>query len=194
MHIIPEPPRRKNFIKENVRSLRKMEQMFHTNNQSANDLKLPILKHKISHRRKSVGDSEFDKLAKGFKHLSTEEAISVGIDKLIKQKSSADNENRKRSAPIFSNKQAALKKLTRPANNAVSNRKNHAHRSSMNNKSETKSKLKAHSIGDISFDDLDPDTETSTNVRCRSQGVQTMDAKDMNNLYSEGVIRFLSVF
>ncbi|XP_058803425.1 uncharacterized protein LOC131671192 [Phymastichus coffea] len=188
----PKPPRRKNFIKENVRSLRRMEQMFHANNASANDLKLPILRHKISHRRESVGDNEFDKLNEGLKNLSTEEAISIGIEKLMKKKSSADNEKRERSAPVFLNKQIALKKCTKPPINGLLNRKSQVYQCRINSKSENKQKSKAHSIGDISFDNQTLSTENGANIKCKSQGVQTLDTNDMSNLYSEGIIRYSS--
>ncbi|KAJ8681039.1 hypothetical protein QAD02_016826 [Eretmocerus hayati] len=51
----PKPPSRKNFIKENVKSVRRMEKFFHSNNSNGKDLQLPVPRlEQMSTRKKSA--------------------------------------------------------------------------------------------------------------------------------------------
>ncbi|KAL7287108.1 hypothetical protein TKK_0018726 [Trichogramma kaykai] len=184
----PKPPRRKNFIKENVKSVRKMEQLFHSDSQEVKDLKLSTLnKHKFPVKHRSISNSQ------GFnehKVVSTK-TIEEGIASLLLQKSS----DRKTSAPVFSYKKPSLKKqqlkpsvnklnvkrVRSSKDNAVSKIEN------KNSKSETqKSACAVNNKLNSNYND------NSNDVKLVSLGIQTVDTEDIDSLYSEGIIRYPS--
>ncbi|XP_008202095.1 uncharacterized protein LOC100119016 [Nasonia vitripennis] len=156
----PKPPRRKNFIKENVESLRRMEQIMHTDGSPAKGLKLPILrKTRLSKTSDDISNVNVTNGDGRSQHLKAQEIT----DETKKQ-------NRKKSCFTVSNAKVVSKKL--PI-------------------SSTKKNLKANSIENLATEKVHEDFK-NTQIKCKSQGVQTLDTDDINSLYSEGVIRYPS--
>ncbi|OXU17992.1 hypothetical protein TSAR_011170 [Trichomalopsis sarcophagae] len=157
----PKPPRRKNFIKENVESLRRMEQIMHTDGNPAKGLKLPILrKTRLSKTSDDISNVNVTNGDGRSQHLKAQEIT----DETKKQ-------NRKKSCFTVSNAKVVSKKLP---------------------KASTKKNLKANSIENLATEKQHEDSK-NTQIKCKSQGVQTLDTDDINSLYSEGVIRITNL-
>lgn len=55
------------------------------------------------------------------------------------------------------------------------------------------SNLKTHSVENLTTEKLVKDPkDIQTDIQSRSRGVQTLDTEDINSLYSEGVIRYIT--
>jgi hypothetical protein len=173
-----------------------MEQIFHTNNKSANDLKLPALKQtRISSKLTGLGDNQTlnihcnDKLH----DLHTNDLIENEIPKLLNQKTFIDEQkNKKKSTYVLSNKKPTSQKVSRsPLNGNV--RRSRYNRNQVDGKSENQDKLKAYSESNVAHKKLNQTiSNNDANVGSKSQAVQTLDANDLDSLYSEGIIRYFS--
>lgn len=171
-----------------------MEQLFHTSNNSAKDLKLPVLRQtKASSKHGGgVGDNQTVDNHESSQELEAQKHIENGMSRLqIKNFLQKEQSNRKKSAPVISSKKVSSKKLSRSSVNGNLTRKLHGLRDLTDQKLQNHQKLKAYSDADLAHEKLNKHVDNDeSDVKCKNQGVQTLDAKDISSLYSEGVIRY----
>ncbi|XP_011506067.1 PREDICTED: uncharacterized protein LOC105368697 [Ceratosolen solmsi marchali] len=193
--LLSEPPQRKNFIKENVRNLRRMEQLFHSNsnNKSAKDLKLPVLKQrKFSSKFNGIGDSQIVNSNDALQELNTNKNVENEMPRLFNQKLFIEEQkNKKKTTRVLSNSKYISEKESRPFLNGKI--KNHYCRNQVDSKSRNRHKLKAYSESNVIQQTLNEVvTKDEIDATSKSQGVQTLDENDLSSLYSEGIIRYPS--
>lgn len=183
----PKPIRKKNFIHENVRNLRKMEQFFHTNKEVEEFHKLQIQRqHKTLDKYQNVTSR-----INTCKHDETS-------DKTTSEPSNNKIENNKRpaskvSVPMLSNKVVApVRKIHRPvANNSNVQRLKRGQKNPADTKSLQIRQKKAPSDPNLTLErSAIKEDITNSPVKYKNQGIQTLDAKHMSNLYSDGIIRY----
>lgn len=166
-----------------------MEKLFHT----SSSVKCPNLP--ISRQTKVIKKSNSNSnknnynthTAESSTEQEAEKIIQNGIAKLLSSKTSHENQNiRKKSTPVVLNKKNMVKKSRHCVNENVI--KNHE----INEDSYTieDQKLKALSEGDISCEKFNDELANDMKIKCKSQGVQTLNSDDVESIYSDGVIRF----
>ncbi|XP_014211004.1 uncharacterized protein LOC106641194 [Copidosoma floridanum] len=190
----PQPPCRKNFIKENVKSVRQMEKLFHSNDNNVKNFKF-----QVSKTIKMPNTHIFNKNHSTTRHSglldSNIDENDGELTKLFSKKLCLDNQNhRKRSTSGLTNKKTMVKKFVRPSiHGGVLRKSQHGYKEqAVNHKTDAKQKIKSQSIGDIVNQGSKEETHISENINCKSQGVQTVDTNDIESIYSEGIIRYPS--
>ncbi|XP_029175679.1 uncharacterized protein LOC114944094 isoform X2 [Nylanderia fulva] len=195
----PKPVRRKNFIQENMKSLRRMEQCFQTNKEIEELQKLQLHQHhKITdkyqnvsarvvtsfrEKKKQYENHHADLVSKNNVHSKTNHSASTD-----KVKDNVQIENRNNALEL-DKKQAVPKKTIRQGiNNNISDRQK---KTSKHNKSQQKPLSKISSEPDVRTK-ADNDMNSQSTVKYRSQGIQTLDTDQVESIYSEGVIRYPS--
>ncbi|XP_043258498.1 flap endonuclease 1 [Colletes gigas] len=181
----PKPIKRKDFIHENVKNVRRIEQCY-TNKEIDEIQKLRL------HEHKSIGNK--------YQNVQSKMNSNLQVKKY------------KGNNVIVNNKIEQKQKLCKKSNSSMLNKttvsaKNMLH-STSNNNSPVKQKKKECKSLHKSVERLhekvlsDPnlscesskhvDDDTKIQTKFRSQGIQTLDTKEMDNLYSEGMIRYPS--
>ncbi|XP_076627687.1 uncharacterized protein LOC143344938 [Colletes latitarsis] len=181
----PKPIKRKDFIHENVKNVRRMEQCY-TNKEIDEIQKLRL------HEHKNIGNKYQNAQSKMNSNLQVKKYKGNNL--------------------IVNNKMEQKQKLCKKSNSSMLNKttvsaKNMLH-SASNNNSPIKQKKKEckslHKSAERLHEKVlsDPnlscesnkhvDNDTKIQTRFRSQGIQTLDTKEMDNLYSEGMIRYPS--
>ena len=181
-----EPIRRKNFIQENVKSLRQMEQYFHSK-----DLE-DLQNLHIHKQQKNVSKFQnFTSKVKSSAAKLEEPSKRVSSKTLAKNADKISHSDQKLSIPaLFSKGTTFAKKLHKgPGNrNSVAfqkkSEKNRATKSSL-----AKNKPKVPSDPNVLQNQSQEDENSKVGAKYKNQGIQTMDDKNLDDLYAEGVIR-----
>ncbi|XP_078045315.1 uncharacterized protein LOC144474391 isoform X2 [Augochlora pura] len=186
--------RRKNFIYENVKNLRHMEQNMHmkelegTQNSRLHERKK--LNNKYQNIASKLCTNHYTKQVEGHN-------ANLSEHNKINRHCAGDHEKlcRKSSMPIMNKNSATAKKIPISATNNNS----HTKQKRKECKNLHKSIVKLHE--NISSDpillhestkDISNDKYTKLENNLMTQGTQTLDTNQINNLYSEGVIRYPS--
>ncbi|XP_012287600.1 uncharacterized protein LOC105703643 isoform X2 [Orussus abietinus] len=180
--IFPEPIQRKNFIHENVKNVRKMEQFFHTNKEIEDLQKVHVQRQqRVPDKYRNVGPRVHSSLREN-KH----DDAFVNDLYAIKAEDDMDLLHHKSNIITVSNK--SNKKISKLSKNVTETKQKSMERNKSTNKNEKNKQSKRPSESDISHRKL----EERSNVKYRNQGIQTLDTKSLNDLYAEGVIRYPS--
>ncbi|XP_033332485.2 uncharacterized protein LOC117223947 [Megalopta genalis] len=189
-----KPVRRKNFIYENVKNLRHMEQNMHMK-------ELEGTQNSRSHERKKL-NNKYQNIASKLctNHYTKQvEGHNVNLNEHDKiNRHCVENQEklcRKSSMPIMNKNSATAKKMPISATN------NNLHTKQKRKECKNIHKLDARLHENISSDpillhestkDIHNDKNTKLENKLMNQGTQTLDTNQINNLYSEGVIRYPS--
>ncbi|XP_053596506.1 uncharacterized protein LOC103570920 isoform X1 [Microplitis demolitor] len=178
----PKPPRKKNFLYENVKSLRKMEKdnAKETDKDDADKLGAktgPRQSNKYQHVAPRVYSS-----GRGSSAISTNSSVKNNIN------CSRISLSGKLSAPSLvktADKKSCISLNSHPHFNSADKR---------DNKLKTKERYKSQCNLNTSLLNLDINCETDSaeKKKSRSLGIQTLDTNDLDSLYSEGIIRYPS--
>lgn len=183
-----EPSRRKNFIQENVKSLRKMEQYFH--NKNIEDLKNLHL-HK---QQKAVNK---------YQNITSKVNSTFKVGEVTGNKSYSNLQGRSKTEKLSSSckklnggdvycKDASLscsKKLSKSHEMYNSMPQGIGKPRQVQRVPISKNKFKSNE--NIVRSQFESSEMKKNDVKLRNQGVQTMDDNKLENLYTEGVIRYL---
>lgn len=187
--IFPETKlvRRKNFIYENVKNLRRMEQCIHVNKDSEEATKVHLCKQEKTGERYKVSA----RVNSGFRSkkadckLDKQNASILGAGEHIT--------NRKSSAPVPSKNGVSCKHTSHSCTNASVLCKQKKRERKVLNKHSHKIKEKVLSDPNLlhtPHEDMNPRMKLQT--KYRSQAIQTLDSNEINDIYSEGLIRYPS--
>ncbi|KAL6260675.1 hypothetical protein P5V15_008195 [Pogonomyrmex californicus] len=183
----PKPVRRKNFIQENVKNLRRMEQCFQANKEVEELQKLQLHKH---HKSTDKYQNVPAKVVTSFREKKKHE--SDNIDPVSTDKVEIDKQAQNGTNVFESDKKhaASSKKVVRSSmNNNISSRQ----MKTSKHKSPQKLQSKVLSEPDVLYKSNNANgSDVESNVKYRSQGIQTLDTDQMENIYSEGIIRYPS--
>ncbi|XP_012263299.2 uncharacterized protein LOC105690241 isoform X2 [Athalia rosae] len=193
--VFPEPKvnRRKNFIHENVKNLRRMEHYFHSHKEVEEFQKLHIQRHQKapdkyqnvtsrvnSSLRETKNDQDFTSKSRTI-HYKTDSG------KMGKPKALPNFQN---SVPVLQNKttkgyQKGLQSFSN--NDRKSIRLKKGSRDAAANKKIPNQDMKAPSDSNLC---CEHSHSNNPQAQYRSQGIQTVDDKHISNLYAEGTIRY----
>ncbi|XP_046753494.1 uncharacterized protein LOC124416441 isoform X2 [Diprion similis] len=193
--VFPEPKvnRRKNFIHENVKNLRRMEHYFHSHKEVEELQKLQIQRQqKVSNRYQNITSRVNSSLREAKnENFSDKTCTSTAKQKLegVEQCKSHTQPHSKNSAPSLQSKTTTgtQKGFVVPHSNAKSPGLKRKAREAVLNKKLQSNMTKAPSDPSLNCGHSGC---SNTEVKYRSQGIQTLDAKHMSNLYAEGTIRY----
>lgn len=183
----PKPVRRKNFIQENVKSLRRMEQCFQANKEVEELQKLQLNKH---HKNTDKYQNIPAKVVSSFRDKKKHEGYNVdrvSNDKVEIDEQSQDK-NRTNVSEYDRKRAASTKKVIEPGmNNNVSSEQKRTGK----HKSQQKLQPKVLSEPNVlhKSDNAANNLDTQSTVKYRNQGIQTLDTDQLETIYSEGVIR-----
>ncbi|XP_054007919.1 uncharacterized protein LOC128891947 isoform X1 [Hylaeus anthracinus] len=186
----PKPVKQKDFIHENVRNLRRMEQCLHTNKEAEKVQRLRI------HEQKSIGNKYQNIRSKMNSNLQVKKHKCIDINLIVNNKTDQQPKTYIKSNSSMLNK-TTVTTVTRntlhPTRNNHSSIKQKRKECKNMHKSAKKTNEKVSSDPNLSCD-LTKHTDNNRNVQSkfRNQGIQTLDAKEMDNLYSDGMIRYPS--
>ncbi|XP_077274604.1 uncharacterized protein LOC143904134 [Temnothorax americanus] len=183
----PKPVRRKNFIQENVKNLRRMEQCFHASKEVEELQKLQLHKH---HKSTDKYQNVPAKVITSFRDKKKHE--SYNIDRVSTDKVEID-EQAQNGTNVFEydkKQTSSTKKVVGPGvNNNISGRQKRTGK----HKSQQKLQPKISSEPNVhKFDNAANGLDAQSIVKYKSQGIQTLDTDQLENIYSEGVIRYPS--
>ncbi|XP_032677047.1 uncharacterized protein LOC116846823 isoform X2 [Odontomachus brunneus] len=199
----PKPLRRKNFIHENVKSLRRMEQCFQANKEVEELQKLQLHKyHKTMDKYQNISARVVTNFQKKKKHqgdntsIVLKNNINVTLTDRIedkKQQSQDESNILKSNAKHI----AIPKKIFRAEinSNLSSKQQKQGGTSKYNEKySQQKMQSKVSSEPNIvhKFDNTINKTDIQNAIKYKNQGMQTLNIDQMENIYSEGIIRYPS--
>ncbi|XP_035737987.1 uncharacterized protein LOC118448616 isoform X1 [Vespa mandarinia] len=179
--------RKKNFIQENVKNLRRMEQCFHSNKESDELEKFQINRHrkkvnKYSNITAKVNTSFHGNLQNNHMENMSNKQIEI-IEKEPLRKISTPILNKKNSVPI----KKPLNSLTNKLINKQTRKEN------IDNKNvQPGSKIKVTSDPNFiekSREDVNS-SPLSLNTKYKHKGIQTIEEKHIDQLYMEGIIRY----
>ena len=168
-----KPVRRKNFIHENVKNLHRMKKI------SVNTATEDIQKSQI-HNRKRINNNNYNE----------DSLLKPGTKQheIIHAKGTANHKSelyKKSSAPILTKTASCTKKPMRSTNNNISvNQKKECHK----HRPLKKSHGKVLSDSNLSCTSVRDNLKTEV----RNQGIQTLNTTEIDNLYSEGIIKYPS--
>ena len=183
-----KPTKRKNFIQENVKNLRRMEQSYHINKGAEEiqklqlyDLKKPNNKHReflpkmnsISSIKRNDGDN-----------------TNISSNNKVDQQQEVC---RKSSSPIQNKNNTCAKKILHSTSNANSPIKQKGKEHKNVHKSVAKLHRKVLSDSSFSYKSTkNVDDKAKLQITLKNQGIQTQDVEQMDNLYFDGIIRYPS--
>ncbi|XP_012056526.1 PREDICTED: uncharacterized protein LOC105619617 [Atta cephalotes] len=187
----PKPVRRKNFIQENVKNLRRMEQCFQANKELEELEKLQLHKHQRStDKYQNVSAKVITTFRDKKKHENYFNVEGVSNDKV-----EIDEQAQNRINVFEYDKKHAVstKKIIGPGmNNNVSSKQKrtgkHNSQQRLQPKVSPESNVLHKSDSANGLECLD----AQSTVKYRSQGIQTLDIDQLESIYSEGVIRYPS--
>lgn len=194
----PKPIRRKNFIQENMKNLRRMEQCFQTNKEVEELQKLQLHKHnKITDKYQNVSARVVTSFREKKRHENNHTDLMSKNNLQSKTNNSASTDKVKDDVQIESRnnvlelekKHAAPKKIVRQGiNNNISERQK---KTSKHNRNQQKPLSKISSELDVRTKP-ENDMNAQSTVKYRNQGSQTLDTDQVESIYSEGIIRYPS--
>ncbi|KAG8042593.1 hypothetical protein G9C98_005227 [Cotesia typhae] len=168
----PKPPRKKNFLYENVKSLRQMEK-YNTKEEDEVDKPRPKTGPRISNKYQHVAPRVYSSIR----------GSSAVLSKSDKSKVSNKAMSRKSSAPslVKTGDNKSCDSINSNLCNSNNKLKSREYKSQCN--------LSSNLANGVSNLDITREVEKKES---RSQGIQTLDSNDLDSLYSEGVIRYPS--
>ncbi|XP_020291955.1 uncharacterized protein PF11_0213 [Pseudomyrmex gracilis] len=190
----PKPVRRKNFIQENVRNLRRIEKCFQATKQVDELQQLQLHKNhrpvdKYQNISAKVVTSSCEK--KNHKSNSIESVSKNNVDPI-----SSDNiENAKEiqknrvNTSNTDKKHVFTKEIIRSGNNntIVGNQKK-----TTKHNNRQKPKILSESNVLCKSNNVAKDADAQSTITYRNQGIQTLDTDQLKTIYSEGTIRYPS--
>ncbi|KAK0179731.1 hypothetical protein PV327_005454 [Microctonus hyperodae] len=190
----PKPPRKKNYVQENVKSLRTMEKYFHSNKEIEKLQKLQTEKQQQFNKYQNIGPRVNSSLRGSCKISGDNNCINNNY-----RDNDSNMMNRKSSAP------ASVKGVdsrNRQHNNISNNSRRHRlpavnlkQRKAPKNKSDIQNTNRSlpDALNLMSLhQDLESPSDSSGKPKCTNRGSQTMDNSNIDAIYSEGVIRYPS--
>lgn len=190
--IILEPVRRKNFIQENVRNLRRMEQCFQSNKEVDKLEKLQVHKHKAKDKYQSVTAkvvTSFRDKKPEQRNVSEVASKHLAIVSVDKAKDEKPSQNGASSVEPCRKHVGDSKKASRThTDNDTSSRQKKSNKHKSEQKQQSKDFSESDQILRKSNDNAADYSDAQSSVKYRSQGIQTLDTDDAESIYSEGVI------
>ncbi|XP_014598187.1 PREDICTED: uncharacterized protein LOC106783808 isoform X2 [Polistes canadensis] len=187
--VFPNLPtsRKKNFIQENVKNLRRMEQCFHSNRESHELDKFQINRHRQKINKYSNISAKVNTSFHGNLQSNHMENLMASKQTEIIKKEPI----RKISTPILNKKNSVpTKKPLNSLTNKLANKQ--TKKESLNSKNVQGPKIKV--MSDPNFVQKSQDDENSSplpaNTKYKHKGIQTLEEKQIDQLYIEGVIRY----
>ncbi|KAL2715566.1 uncharacterized protein V1478_015264 [Vespula squamosa] len=179
--------RKKNFIQENVKNLRRMEQCFHSNKESDDLEKLQINKHKKKINKYSNITAKVNTSFHGNLQNNHIENIMSNKQTEIIEKEPL----RKISTPILNKKNSMpVKKPLNSLTNKLANKQTRKENLDTKNVQQG-SKIKVTSDPNfIQKSREDVNNSLPMNTKYKHKGIQTIEDKHIDQLYMEGVIRY----
>lgn len=156
-----------------------MEQLFHTN-KTAKDYKLPFLNPPKTSNR-------YDNVCAKVNSNSREDVCGNIASRLYAQKLEDEQGDRKNSVPPLVHRHTSTRKVEK-SSDAMPRLKN-----KNTNKSQKGKHSKVPSIPNLEQNGSNGNEDGHVGIRHRSKGIQTVDSEDLDDLYSEGTIRYLSI-
>lgn len=191
--LLTEPVRRKNFIQENMKNLRRMEQCFRANKQVEDLQQLKLRKNpRYIDKYQNVSAKVITSFHEKKKHKDND--IELVTKNNIAQISSDKIENREEVQNIVNNLETdkkhdlSTKKIAQSGVN-----KTHAtvDKQKRTNKHNNQQKLQSKILSgpNVSYKSDNDTSDAQSIITYRSQGIQTLDTDQIENIYSEGTIR-----
>lgn len=188
--LLLEPVRRKNFIQENVKNLRRMEQCFQANKELEELEKLQLHKH---HRSTDKYQNVSAKVVTTFRDKKKHESY-FNVERVSNDKVEIDEQAQNRTNVFEYDKKHAVsttKKVIGPGmNNNMTDKQKRTgkHKSQQRLQPKISPEPNVLHKSDTAANGLECLDAQST-VKYRSQGIQTLDTDQLESIYSEGVIR-----
>ena len=183
-----KPTKRKNFIQENVKNLRRMEQSYHISKRAEEIQKLQL------HDLKKPNNKHRDFLPKMNSILSIKR--NDGDNTNISSNNKVDKQQevyRKSSSPIQNKNNTYAKKILHSTSNDNSPIKQKGKEHKNFHKSVAKLHRKVLSDSSFSYKSTkNVDDKSKLQITLKNQGIQTQDVEQMDNLYFDGIIRYPS--
>ncbi|KYN00379.1 PREDICTED: uncharacterized protein LOC108775951 [Cyphomyrmex costatus] len=188
----PKPIRRKNFIQENVKNLRRMEQCFQANKELEELEKLQLHKH---HRSADKYQNVSAKVVTTFRDKKKHESY-FNVDQVSTDKVAIDEQVQSRTNVFECDKKHAVstKKVIEPGmnNNMLGKQKRTGkHKNQQRLQPKVSSEPNVLHKPENAANGLECVDAQST-FKYRNQGIQTLDTDQLESIYSEGVIRYPS--
>ncbi|XP_015177784.1 PREDICTED: uncharacterized protein LOC107067092 isoform X2 [Polistes dominula] len=187
--VFPNLPtsRKKNFIQENVKNLRRMEQCFHSNKETDELDKFQINRHRKKINKYSNISAKVNTSFHGNLQNNHMENLMANKETEIMEKEPI----RKISTPILNKKNSVpTKKPLNSLTNKLANKQ--TKKESLNTKNVQRPKIKV--MSDPNFIQKSQDDENTSplpaNTKYKHKGIQTLEENQINQLYMEGVIRY----
>ncbi|XP_029666076.1 uncharacterized protein LOC115237274 [Formica exsecta] len=197
----PKPVKRKNFIQENVKNLRRMEQCFQTNKEIEELQKLQLHKHhKTTDRYQNVSARVATSFQERKKHENNDinPVSKNNVQSRTNNSASTDKvedemqiQNGNNTLELDKKHAAPARKIVRQGINNNNNISDRQKKTSKHNKSQQKLQPKVSSEPDV-LHKSENDMNAQITVKYRNRGVQTLDTDQVESIYSEGVIRYPS--
>lgn len=183
----PKPIKQKNFIQENVKNLRRMEQFCHMNKGIDEAKKVQHLQNKTDNKYENVQPKLYPSLNVR-KHESNDRKLIIN-NKIEQQQEFCT----KSSTQILTKSNTCKKKMIHSTthDNAVIMQK----RKDNNNSQKFTVNVHRKVLSDSNFSYKsckDNKNKSKMQIKLRNQGIQTLDEDQIDKLYSEGIIRYPS--
>lgn len=190
----PKPVRRKNFIHENVKNLRRMEQCLHANREIEELQKLQLHKHRRAEDKyQNISARVVTSFREKKKHENdnTEIGSKNNVNLVLNDETEDGEQKSQNESNIVENKKhiTITKKAVkqRVDNNTLDRQK----KRDSTCKHKSQQKLKVSSEPNVSHKCNVPNDENAHRiVKYRSQAIQTLDTDETESIYSEGIIRY----
>ncbi|XP_043275780.1 uncharacterized protein [Venturia canescens] len=180
----PKPTRRKNFIHENVKNLRRMEQFFHS--KEVDELQKLQLQKKPLDKYQNVA-SRINTSIRSRKHSLGKPMLRHSDKNLAEEDCYVE---RKISAPIES-KNSDQKKIHRTSAKLNSPDKSKKNQSFKDDKESNVKRSSPHP-NLCQEESYYLENQEKDYIKYRNQGIQTVSTEDIKTLYKEGAIRYPS--
>ncbi|XP_011314111.1 uncharacterized protein [Fopius arisanus] len=191
----PKPPRRKNFIQENVKNLRRMEQYFQSSKEVEDLEKLKIQSRQgkyqnVAARVNSSLHRSQRRLEVGGNHSA--DSREIGIHHELQRKSSAPELRNNATTP--NTKKTPITKSKVPP--VVVNGKQKILRE-RKNESMKKAAGEPQTLPKVPLnldfiEERDHCDNNCDSSKCKSKGIQTLDTDNLEGIYAEGIVRYPS--
>jgi len=191
--LLLEPVRRKNFIQENVKNLRRMEQCFQANKEIDELQKLQLRKHcKVTDKYQNISAKVVTSFREKKKHESNNTNLlpKNNIDPMSTDK--MKNGEQTETNVLESEHILHQKKYATPMKKVIKSVTNNTDRQQKTSKHKSQQKLQPKISSEPNVlhksDDIQNDMDGQSTVKYRNQGIQTLDT-DVESIYSDGIIR-----
>ncbi|XP_014470386.1 PREDICTED: uncharacterized protein LOC106742187 [Dinoponera quadriceps] len=191
----PKPLKRKNFIHENVKNLRRMEQCFQANKEAEEFQKLQLRKYhgRPIDKYQNVSARVITHFREKKKHEDNNTVSKDNID--LTPTNKVENKEQKAQDEIDileSEHVTASNKIFKTEIDCnISDKQRKPERISKHNKNYSRQKISSL-LNVHKFDNVVNNINVQNIVKCKNQGTQTLDTDQMESIYSEGIIRYPS--